>query len=76
MAKIVKVCPVCGKEFEVYPYQLKNGKGKYCSVECAHKSLEKKEEVICSLCGKTFFKTPYKLKGKSSQCVIQNGKNC
>lgn len=32
--KIKRVCPVCQVEFEIYPYKVKEGKGKYCSVAC------------------------------------------
>ena len=61
MARIVKVCPICGKEFETLESILKSGKGKYCSKECQTKGLQKKIEVTCSLCDKTFFKNPSQL---------------
>lgn len=30
-------CLTCGKEFSVFPYQIKKGRGKYCSVVCVPK---------------------------------------
>lgn len=32
---VTKVCPICGKEFEVYPYREKTAK--YCSKKCQNK---------------------------------------
>lgn len=34
---MIKVCPVCGKEFEVTESRNSLGKGKYCSLECYNK---------------------------------------
>jgi len=31
---VVRVCEVCEKEFEVSPYVVKKGEGKYCSKSC------------------------------------------
>lgn len=31
-------CLICGKEKKVYPYKLKEGKGKYCSLECSYRN--------------------------------------
>lgn len=31
------VCKICGKEFHVGPYQIKRGRGIFCSVECMYK---------------------------------------
>lgn len=52
MAKVIKVCPICGKEFEVY-YKERN-KRKHCSKECALKARVsyKKIKVKCKVCGK------------------------
>ncbi|MGB7531825.1 MAG: hypothetical protein WA977_02450 [Halobacteriota archaeon] len=35
--KIEQICRVCGKHFLVYPYQIKRGHGKYCSLSCSRK---------------------------------------
>ena len=32
---IKTICKNCGAEFNVLPYELKRGKGKYCSLSCA-----------------------------------------
>src|SRR4051812_38569493 len=37
-------CPVCGASFYVSPYQIKNGRGKFCSSNCYHKSTNKTPE--------------------------------
>ena len=37
--KIERTCEECGKEFYVYPYQVKCGEGKYCSRPCCIKAL-------------------------------------
>jgi len=34
--KIRKICPMCGKEFEVHPYDDK--RAKYCGLQCRYKS--------------------------------------
>ena len=46
-----KVCPICGKEFEV-PSWRQNAK--YCSAECKNKSLRAENETTCTQCGKKF----------------------
>lgn len=35
--KIKRICEVCGRNFEVTPYVIKVGEGKYCSVMCSRK---------------------------------------
>jgi hypothetical protein len=55
-----------GREFEIWPYKLKQGKGKFCSQKCYWESIrgkEKKEnggkiKIICSYCGKEFLSWP------------------
>ena len=36
--KLKRVCPVCGKEFEVKPSEIKRGSGKFCSLSCARRA--------------------------------------
>lgn len=56
---MIKVnCLYCGKKFETYPYNLKIGKGKYCSLECRNKVYIKRIKLICKQCGKEFEVTP------------------
>ena len=51
---IRRVCPVCGKEFEI------SGQKKYCSVECrkvayaARYTAKSPEKRVCPICGKEF----------------------
>lgn len=58
MSKIQVTCEVCGKQFKVYPSQLKYGRGKTCSNECSYKiralPMRNRVERTCARCGKTF----------------------
>lgn len=50
----LKICPVCGKNFEAY-----SGNQKYCSAQCRQKAGKKPQPnpprtVICAWCGKSF----------------------
>ncbi len=47
----IKVCPVCGKEFQV---PVTNPDKECCSRDCADKKRTKKREKICPVCGKVF----------------------
>jgi len=62
---------ICNKEFLVYPYQIKYGKGKFCSKKCYGKwqSInirgkkhpnwrEGKIKCVCLSCNKEFYKYP------------------
>ena len=35
--KTLNICLVCGDKFQVYPYLIRKGFGKYCSMECSKK---------------------------------------
>lgn len=39
---MIRFCEVCSKEFTTYPCEIKIGKGKYCSRECAKVTFFKK----------------------------------
>lgn len=41
--KITKTCKECGKEFETHQCEIKQGKGKFCSLSCARKYDHRKE---------------------------------
>lgn len=45
------ICPVCRRNFYVAPWELKENR-KYCSRECAHKSLEYRRNMVQSKKGK------------------------
>ena len=75
MPKVTVTCQECGKEFEVLPYQIKDGIGKYCSRKCAGNARSRifvgqnnptwkpKIKRICKFCGKEFEITPSKIRG-------------
>lgn len=52
-------CKNCGREFQIYPYKLKVGRGKYCSKKCKNEGI-KKEKILrtCLECGKLFWIYP------------------
>lgn len=86
--KIKRVCQECDKLFEVYPYKVKNGEGKFCSRECKNKwqsehirensilTGNKKTPIICAICATTFFVTSSHVKSGqkccSSKCRNEN----
>lgn len=62
---MIKVCEVCGKEFNVRPSKVKIGKGKFCSKKCfdsfqAGKAWLKPSGIIieCKMCGIAFYVMP------------------
>lgn len=83
--KIKRICKQCGKEFETYPYKIKEGHSNFCSLKCwgKWKSLHIRNEKasnwrggkikqICELCGKEFETTAYKIKiGAGKYCSKQ-----
>ena len=40
------ICGICGKSFNVKPYRLKKGEGKYCSLNCSRNEKAKKIAAI------------------------------
>ena len=54
-------CITCGKEFKAESFNVKIGKGKYCSRECFQKrpSSAKKYKTICKNCGEPLKETFY-----------------
>jgi len=51
--KIKRTCQICGKEFRIYPSELKYKKAKYCSYKCLGIAVEG-EKSVCWLGGKSF----------------------
>lgn len=49
MAKTIKVCPICGKEFEA-----NRTTQKYCCKECSKIAAYTMYKKVCPICGKTF----------------------
>ena len=31
---MIRICQICNKEFNIYPSQIKRGRGKYCAIRC------------------------------------------
>lgn len=70
---IFKVCPMCGKRFELMQG---NKKQVYCCIECKNKSNIKDIVRKCECCGKEFQAKPHsKKKFCSNECVQNNKKN-
>jgi endogenous inhibitor of DNA gyrase (YacG/DUF329 family) len=70
-------CLYCGKKFAVEDARKNDGRGKYCSKDCADKGktgrLKTAYSVNCIICGKPFNTTPHKQSiGKGRFC----GKEC
>lgn len=53
---MIKVCPICGKEFTTTENRVKAGRGKYCSKKCQFEALKKQILVKCSVCNKEISK--------------------
>ncbi len=89
-SRITKHCEYCDIEFEVPPYLLKLGYGKFCSSKCYGKSVEGtiksiRIEKTCPECGKTFIVSKWdKRTCCSSKCandhkvthIIRNCETC
>lgn len=67
-------CKHCGKEFRTFPYEIKIGKGKYCSKECYKSSFGEWIKKECPVCKKEFVVKPsYKyVSCCSRQCMVRN----
>jgi len=48
-AKETCKCNNCGEKFQETTSRIKQGRGKFCSIECKHESGQ--EEVVCDYCG-------------------------
>lgn len=67
--KIQNKCAQCGEAFTIDSYELKRGKGKYCSQSCAHKHFDKRKDTPCPICGKIFRKKQAKY--CSAECFAE-----
>jgi len=59
---IMKLCPICNKEFYVSRKQI------YCSKECASKGMKEGSTLICIVCGKEYYRPPSQIKWRGSSC--------
>jgi hypothetical protein len=65
MAKVQRVCLICGKFFYVYPSVIQANNGNYCSKDCHNQSMKGKKkdawvEIKCQGCGKSFLSPRYR----------------
>ena len=65
-------CQICGKEFETTQERIADGRGKYCSTECQHKSMQKRVVVQCCICNKKFELK----KSKAQKCKTHYCEDC
>lgn len=72
--KVTVNCIQCGKEFETWPYVVRDGHGKFCSPDCSYQWNSKNRrgensptwrggeiEVPCSVCGAILKRFPYQI---------------
>lgn len=59
----MEICIICGNKFE----KKRRTTGKYCSVECVHKSLQNRINVKCDECGKIYGVKASKYKNHKSK---------
>ena len=65
---MIRVCLTCKNKFNVHPYKLRKGKGKYCSKDCYLASI-KRVKVSCKNCGKDFLVSEGRfLAGRGKYC--------
>jgi len=65
-SRVKRNCECCNKEFEILPYLIKAGYGKFCSRDCYAESMRGKQKptkverikVTCLQCNKTFLAYP------------------
>lgn len=70
--KEIKICSICGKEFEALVSQHR----KYCSKECHNKSKQTGHDIICDNCGTVFHRRQYHIdrqikKEQNNFCCLQ-----
>lgn len=58
--RVKKICPTCGKEFEILKSRLKWG-GTFCSQECQRNRKKNKITKRCVVCGKFYQIWPYEI---------------
>lgn len=70
--RVLRNCQNCKKEFETYPYLIKQGYGRFCSLKCkgiTQLGRRTKDNRNCFICKKSFYKTQKQVeKGKGKFC--------
>lgn len=56
---------ICGKDFYVTPYQIKDNN--YCSQKCASKGMLKNKPMPCKECGKEYYRPPSQVRLRGSK---------
>lgn len=69
-----KKCKICGKEFYVKPFSIRNGWGTYCSRQCHYKDKTGKH-FNCFICGVKIYRTSKQIKHSKSKKYFCN-KSC
>ena len=54
--RVKRKCASCGVVYELYPSQVKRGKGRYCSKVCADAGRKHGSELFCSMCDSVFYR--------------------
>jgi len=71
--KVKCICRTCGKEFLVFPSQIKVGVGRHCSRSCASYARGRNRiKCICNQCGKEFFAVPSLIKSGGGKYCSRN----
>lgn len=69
---VINTCLICGNEIRVSQVRVDDGRGKYCSKECANKAKESNVAITCQHCGKEFKVLPSRIKrGKVKYCSME-----
>ncbi len=78
-SKVKKTCEVCGDTFYLYPSEIEEGKGKYCSRECQNEGMKNRETYTCPNCGEEFkaiiSERKYNNKYCSRECYLEDAKD-
>lgn len=62
--KLMLFCVYCRASLVIGPWQIKRGRGRFCSKKC--QGLNKRRRILrnCQICSKEFFKKPAQLRGE------------
>jgi len=58
---VKRICQTCNKEFEIGSWDIKLGRGKFCSVGCKRKGQRTGKYIKCDACGKKYWVTKSRL---------------
>ena len=59
MKTVSRICPQCGKQFQIAAsdHRVKQGKTIFCSRKCSAESMKTGAMISCSICGREFYST-------------------